>query len=258
MAKSDKSLRSAVLPRKTSAQRTRAAALFAALRTRFPDAHCELNWTLPHELLFATILSAQCTDIAVNRATTALFEAFPNIDAFAAATPAEIEPFIRRLGLFRSKARALHESACMLRDRYDGQVPRTMEELIQLRGVARKTANVVLGNCFGVNEGVVVDTHVERLSRRLNLSRATTTTRIERDLMALFPQADWCVLSHLLILHGRRVCKARGGLCASDELCGRFCSNAKAASAATSTVMPAKKKASKRSKIVAHQPRESR
>ena len=212
------------LPRKTAAQRQRAHALFEALQARYPDAHCELNWTVPHELLFATILSAQCTDVAVNRATPALFRTFPRVKDYALATPLAIEPLIRSIGLFRSKARALFESAQLLEMRFAGEVPQTMHELVQLRGVARKTANVVLGNCFGLNEGVVVDTHVERLAQRFGLSRATTPQRIELDLMALFPRANWCVLSHLLILHGRRVCKARGGLCESDEICARFCS----------------------------------
>jgi endonuclease-3 len=217
------------LPRKTPAQRARAADLLAMLKARYPDAHCELDWTKPHELLIATILSAQCTDVAVNKATPGLFKAFPTPADYARATPAEIEPLIRSIGLFRSKAKAVHETCGILVNRFGGEVPRTMEELLLLRGVARKTANVVLGNCFGINEGVVVDTHVARLSARLGLSRGKTPQAIERDLMALFPRDEWCLLSHLLIFHGRRACKARGGDCANDAICQRFCSEAKSA-----------------------------
>ena len=219
------------LPRKTPAQRERAARLLGALKERYPDAHCELDWTKPHELLIATILSAQCTDVAVNRATPGLFTAFPTPADYARATPAEIEPYIRSIGLFRNKAKAVQATCTMLVERFGGEVPRTMEELLLLRGVARKTANVVLGNCFGVNEGVVVDTHVERLSHRLGLSRGKTPQAIERDLMALFPREEWCLLSHLLIFHGRRACKARGGSCAEDAICRAFCSEAKAPAA---------------------------
>jgi endonuclease-3 len=217
------------LPRKTAAQKARATELLALLKARYPDAHCELDWTKPHELLIATILSAQCTDVAVNKATPGLFKAFPTPADYARATPAEIEPLIRSIGLFRSKAKAVHETCRMLIERFGGQVPRTMEELLLLRGVARKTANVVLGNCFGINEGVVVDTHVGRLSARLGLSRGKTPQAIERDLMGLFPREEWCLLSHLLIFHGRRACKARGGDCAGDPICKRFCSDSRRA-----------------------------
>ena len=229
------------LPRKTPAQRARAAEILAALKERYPDAHCELDWTKPHELLIATILSAQCTDASVNRATPALFAAFPTPVDYARSTPAEIEPHIRSIGLFRSKARAIHETCRMLVERFAGEVPRTMEELLLLRGVARKTANVVLSNCFGINLGVVVDTHVERLSQRFGLTRGTNPKAIERDLMALFPQEDWGLLSHLLIFQGRRSCKARGGACAEDAICRRFCKEARVPSEASA-------KASRRAK----------
>ncbi len=215
------------LPRKTSAQKARANAILAALKARYPDAHCELNWTVPHELLLATILSAQCTDVSVNRATPALFKAFPTPADFARATPELIEPYIRSIGLFRNKAKAIHATCQLLVERFDSAVPSSMEELLLLRGVARKTANVVLGNCFAINAGVVVDTHVERLSHRLGLTRATTVQSIERDLMALFPREDWCLLSHLLIFHGRRSCKARGGGCSTDPICLEYCSEAR-------------------------------
>ncbi|MEY4116838.1 MAG: hypothetical protein RLZZ116_166 [Planctomycetota bacterium] len=239
------------LPRKTPAQKARAAELLAALKARYPDAHCELTWTQPHELLIATILSAQCTDVSVNKATPGLFKAFPTPADYANASPDQIEPYIRSIGLYRNKAKAVHATCQMLVERFGGEVPRTMDDLLLLRGVARKTANVVLGNCFGINEGVVVDTHVERLSHRMGLSRGKTPQAIERDLMALFPQDDWCLLSHLLIFHGRRACKARGGSCADDAICRRFCTDAKpargsSAAAKKPAYTPAKKVGKKR------------
>lgn len=214
------------LPRKSPAQVARARALLGMLRERYPDAQCELTWSAPHELLVATILSAQSTDVGVNRATPGLFRAFPAPADYAKAGAGGIEPHIRSLNFWRMKARAVAESMAALVDRHDGQVPASMDELLALRGVARKTANVVLGNAFGINVGVVVDTHVGRLSRRLRLSRHDDPGRVERDLMALFPQESWCELSHLLIFHGRRVCKARGGACRDDPICRQFCSEA--------------------------------
>lgn len=215
------------LPRPGPAKRTRALELLAALKERYPDAACELTWTQPHELLVATILSAQSTDVGVNKATPALFKRFPLPPDYARATPADIEPFVQSLNFWRNKARAVHESMAAICDRFGGQVPRTMEELLTLRGVARKTANVVLGNCFAINEGVVVDTHVGRLAKRFGLTRHDDPVKVERDLMALIPQEDWCLVSHLLIFHGRRACKARGGLCADDAICQRWCSAAR-------------------------------
>ena len=212
------------LPRPGPAKRARALELLAALKKRYPDAVCELTWSQPHELLVATILSAQSTDVGVNKATPALFKRFPTPRDYARATPAEIEPFVQSLNFWRNKARAVHESMAAVCERFGGQVPRTMEELLTLRGVARKTANVVLGNCFGINEGVVVDTHVGRLAKRFGLTKHDDPVKVERDLMALIPQEDWCLVSHLLIFHGRRVCKARGGVCADDAICQRWCS----------------------------------
>lgn len=210
-------------PKASAADRKRAAALLAALTKAYPDARCELNYSTPHELLIATILSAQCTDVAVNKATPALFKAFPTPADYAKATPEQIEPYVRSLGFFRNKARAVHESMKAVVEEHGGQVPRTMDELLALRGVARKTANVVLGNAFGINEGVVVDTHVQRLATRMGLVKAgTPVAKIEQRLMSLFPRERWCDLSHLLIFHGRRACKARGGLCAADPICRRF------------------------------------
>lgn len=211
------------LPRKSQTQRARALAIHDALVDRYPDARCELDYRSPHELLVATILSAQATDVGVNKATPGLFEAFPTPRALADAGPEGIEPHVRSLNFFRNKSRAIAESMRTIVDRHDGEVPRTMEALLQLRGVARKTANVVLGNAFGINVGVVVDTHVARLSRRFRLSRHDEPAKIERDLMALFPHERWTMLSHLLIFHGRRVCKARGGRCDEDEICRRYC-----------------------------------
>ncbi|MBZ0171269.1 MAG: endonuclease III, partial [Phycisphaerales bacterium] len=195
------------LPAVTDAEKRRARRLANALAEHYPDAHCELDYASPHELLIATILSAQTTDVAVNKVTPALFERFPTPADYAAATPEQIEPHIKSIGLFRNKAKALHAAMTTLVERFDGDVPRTMEELTTLRGVARKTANVVLGNCFGINNGFVVDTHIQRLATRFGLVEpGTNTTRIERKLMALFPRDRWCDLSHQIIWHGRRAC----------------------------------------------------
>ena len=206
----------------------RAREILHELRRHYPDAHCELDFTQPHELLIATILSAQATDVAVNKATPALFKAFPTPADYARATPQQIEPYIRSLGFFRMKARAVHGAMTTIGEIFGGKVPDTMEELLSLRGVARKTANVVLGNAFGRNEGVVVDTHVIRLVKRLGLSKHSDPRKIELDLMALFPREDWTMLSHMLIFHGRRACRARGSLCDQHPLCVKFCSNSKA------------------------------
>ncbi len=212
------------LPKKSAAAIERAARLLGALKGAYPDAHCELVHSHPHELLIATILSAQTTDVNVNKATPALFAAFPTPASYAAATPEAIEPFVRSLGFFRNKARAVHEAMKRVEEHFGGEVPRTMEDLLSLRGVARKTANVVLGNAFGVNEGVVVDTHVERLSKRMGLApKGCTVAMIEKHLMALFPRESWCDLSHLLIFHGRRACSARGQ--ATDRPGVRVCSD---------------------------------
>lgn len=213
--------------RKSKVQMARALRLLHALKSKYPDAKCALDWKDPHELLIATILSAQATDAAVNKATPALFKAFPTPDAFARASVEEIEPFLRTLNFWRMKSRALSESMRAVVREHQGRVPSTMRELIALRGVARKTANVVLGNAMGINEGVVVDTHVGRLALRMGLTRHDSPERAEQDLMALFPREEWCQLSHLLIAHGRSVCKARGARCESDELCREFCRNAK-------------------------------
>ena len=214
------------LPRPSPARRDRARALLSALDARYPEATCRLDWSMPHELLVATILSAQATDESVNAATPALFARFPAPADLARATPDEIAPYIRTIGLWRNKARAVHESMAALVERHGGEVPRDMDALLALRGVARKTANVVLGNCFGIQAGVVVDTHVGRLAKRMGLSRHDDPAKVERDLMALFPRERWCDLSHLLIFHGRAVCRARGNTCGSDAICRTWCSEA--------------------------------
>ena len=217
----------ATIPAPTPAAKSRARRILKGLYKYHPDAHCELDYTAPHELLIATILSAQATDVGVNKATPKLFARFPKPADYAAVTAKKIEPYVKSLGFFRNKARAVHESMKTIVQKHGGTVPSTMDELLKLRGVARKTANVVLGNAFWINEGVVVDTHVMRLSQRFGLTKHKNPSKIERDLMALFPQTEWTMLSHLLIWHGRRVCKARGGDCAEHPLCRRYCSNSK-------------------------------
>jgi endonuclease-3 len=211
------------LPRVTPAQRARAAEVLVLLRRHYPHAHCELVHANPHELLVATILSAQATDASVNKATPRLFARFPTPADYAAATPDEIEPYIKSIGLFRAKAKAIHSAMKDVAETFNGRVPQTMAELLTLRGVARKTAGVVLGNAFNINMNVVVDTHVHRLSQRLGLVRRNANVQqTERTLMALFPRESWCELSHMLIFHGRYCCKARGVPCGQHELCTRF------------------------------------
>lgn len=188
----------------------------------YPDAHCELNYRSPYELLVATILSAQCTDDRVNQVTPALFERFPSARELADANPDELEDMIRSTGFFRNKTRSLLGMAKVLVEQHGGEVPSTMEELRVLPGVGRKTANVVLGNAFGINEGVTVDTHVARLSHLLGLTRETDPVKIEQDLMGQVPRKGWTMFSHLLIWHGRRVCIARRpkcGECVLNEIC---------------------------------------
>jgi endonuclease-3 len=203
----------------------KAQEIFDALAQQYPDATCALHHSSAFELLIATILSAQATDVSVNKATPTLFKIFPTPKAFANASAEEIEPYISSIGLFRSKAKSVYETSKRIEEVLSGNVPTEMKDLISLRGVARKTANVVLGNAMGKNEGVVVDTHVSRLSRRFGFTEETKPEKIEKDLMALFPQKNWTTLSHLLIYHGRAVCKKRGETCSSDPICKRYCSN---------------------------------
>ena len=236
------------LPEATKAEKARARAVFKALQARHPDAHCELSFRSPHELLIATILSAQSTDKAVNKVTPRLFAAFPAPADYAATTPNTIEPYIKTIGLFRNKAKHIHGAMTVLAERHGGEVPADMDALLELPGVARKTAGVVLSEAFGINMGVVVDTHVQRVSARLGLvDPDTTVAMIERRLMALFPREKWRLLSHLLIFHGRRVSKARGYSvddAFNDPVSSRYSSAAKQKQrehlAATTTAMKLK------------------
>ncbi|MEM1166590.1 MAG: endonuclease III [Planctomycetota bacterium] len=199
------------VPEVSSAQKSRARRLMARLAERYPDAHCELNYSTPHELLIATILSAQSTDAGVNKATPGLFAAFPTPADYAVATPAQIETHISTVGLYRNKAKSIHAAMTRLVEHYNAEVPADIDELLSLRGVARKTANVVLGDAFGIAMGVVVDTHVERLSKRFGLAPEDATVAMtERYLCAQLPRTLWTQASHLLIFHGRRASKARG------------------------------------------------
>jgi endonuclease III len=189
--------------------------IFSRLRREYPEAHCELDFETPLQLLIATILSAQCTDKRVNMVTPELFRTYPDARALASADPAELEEIIRSTGFFRNKTKSLLGMSAAVVERHGGKVPSTMEELVNLPGVGRKTANVVLGNAFGINEGVVVDTHVGRLSVRLGLTNQTDPVKVEQALMPLFPREAWTLISHLLIFHGRRVCIARAPRCDS-------------------------------------------
>jgi endonuclease III len=198
------------------------AELLSRLKALYPDARCALDYRNTYELLCATILSAQCTDVRVNLVTPTLFSRYPTPFELAQADSTELQEIIKSTGFFRNKARSLIGMAQALVVDHAGEVPRTMEELRRLPGVGRKTANVVLGNAFSINEGVTVDTHVTRLSRLLGLSREDDPVKIEQVLMKLFPQPDWALLSHLLIFHGRQVCIARRprcGDCVLAQLC---------------------------------------
>ena len=190
-----------------------ATAVYDGLATLYPDAHCELDFTDAWQLIVATILSAQCTDRRVNMVTPVLFARYPTPAALASARQEDVEEIIRSTGFFRNKAKNLIAMAGAVVDRHGGQVPASMDDLVKLPGVGRKTANVVLGNACGINVGVVVDTHVQRLSARLGLTSETDPEKIERVLMGLVPQDRWTLLSHLLIWHGRRVCDARKPRC---------------------------------------------
>jgi endonuclease-3 len=195
-----------------------AAAIVTALSRVYPAAHCELDFKTPLQLLVATVLSAQCTDKRVNLVTPALFKQYKTPGDFARASQEEIEKAVQSTGFFRNKAKAIRAACAEIEAKHGGRVPETMEALTALAGVGRKTANVVLGNAFGKNEGVVVDTHVSRLSQRLGLTKQTTPEKIEIDLMKLIPRPRWTDFSHWLIWHGRRRCTARKPDCAGCEL----------------------------------------
>ncbi|HVZ49951.1 MAG TPA: endonuclease III [Gemmatimonadaceae bacterium] len=206
-------------------RRARAAAVYRGLRKLYPGARCELDFRNAFELAVATVLSAQCTDKRVNLVTPVLFARFPDAAALAAAPIGEVEDIIRSTGFFRNKARSITGLARAVVADHGGALPDTMDALVTLPGIGRKTANVVLGNAFGKNEGVVVDTHVGRLATRLGFSRHTDPVKVEADLAALFPRRSWTMLAHLLIWHGRRVCDARKPRCTE---CGiaRLCPSA--------------------------------
>lgn len=211
-------------PESTAARKARAAKILRGLRKLYPEAECALRHTAALELLVATILSAQCTDERVNKVTPDLFRRYPDAAAFAAAKPDELEAMIRSTGFFRNKTKSLIGMGTAVRDEFGGQVPDTMENLLKLPGVARKTANCVLGTWFGKNEGIVVDTHVGRLALRLGLLTSARddkdAVKIERDLMELFPRRSWTYLAHALIQHGRGDCNARKPRCSDCALAG--------------------------------------
>ena len=190
--------------------------VFARLKREYPDARTELDYETPLQLVIATILSAQCTDRRVNMVTPLLFRTFPTDASLADAPPEKLEEIIRSTGFFRNKTKSLIGLGKALVERHNGEVPDSMDALVKLPGVGRKTANVILGNAFSKNEGIVVDTHVARVSLRLGLTREKDPVKIEQDLIPLFPREDWALLSHLLIFHGRRVCEARRPKC---EIC---------------------------------------
>ncbi|HEY2759184.1 MAG TPA: endonuclease III, partial [Pirellulales bacterium] len=196
----------------------RADKIAKLLAKEYPDAQCALQFSSPLELLIATILSAQCTDVRVNMVTPALFKKYPNAAAFARADRGELEKAIQSTGFFRNKAKSIQECCRKIVDEHDGKVPRTIEELVKLSGVGRKTANVVLGTAYDIASGVVVDTHVTRLSFRLGLTKQTDAVKIENDLMKLLPQSKWVAFSHRLIHHGRRICVARNPRCSECVL----------------------------------------
>ncbi len=209
-------------PRGVRQRRAHADEIYRRLETTYPDAHCELVHRNAYELLAATILSAQCTDRRVNMVTPSLFDRYPTPDRLSAAPLEDVEELIRTTGFFRAKARSLVGMATAVTERHAGEIPRTMDELTRLPGVGRKTANVLLGNAYGINVGVVVDTHIGRVSARLRLTRETDPVKIEQDLIPLFDRDRWTMLAHLMIFHGRRICAARKprcGICPLADIC---------------------------------------
>ncbi len=202
----------------TSDKKKRTAEIIKRLKKEYPDAHCALNHTNAFELLIATILSAQCTDVRVNIVTAELFRKYRRPQDYLQVSPEELEQDIRSTGFFRNKAKSIQAACENIIENFGGEIPNTMDEILTLNGVARKTANVVLGNAFGIASGVVVDTHVSRLSQRLGLTEKTTPEKIEKDLAELVPKKDWIIFPHLLIWHGRRICQARKPKCAECVL----------------------------------------
>jgi endonuclease-3 len=204
--------------RKGAALKEYAGEVYARLAAQYPEAHCALDFTNAFELLCATILSAQCTDKRVNMVTPALFARYPDAEALSAAKQEDVEEIIKTTGFFRNKAKSLIGMATAVVDSHGGEIPAEMDALVKLPGVGRKTANVILGNAFGRNDGIVVDTHVTRLSNRLGLAAGTDAVKIEQQLIPLFPREHWTMLSHLLIEHGRQICEARAPRCAECVL----------------------------------------
>jgi len=212
--------------RKWAGVEQRAIEILIRLKRQYPDARCTLNYETPLQLLVATILSAQCTDERVNQVTPALFARFPDAGAIATANIEDIETLIRSTGFYRNKAKNIQGACRMIVEKYNSQVPKRMEQLLELPGVARKTANVVLANAYGINQGVTVDTHVKRLSNRLGLTEHDNPERIERDLIRLIPQEDWENWSIRLIYHGREICNAKKPACDAcmlADLCPSGC-----------------------------------
>ena len=207
------------MPRESqAAKKERLGQIISDLQQTYPDAHCELNYHNPLELMVATILSAQCTDKQVNIVTQDLFKNYHQAADYTAVPLEELQNDIRRIGLFRNKAKSIQNACRALVENHDGKVPQTMPELVALAGVGRKTANVILGNAFDVNEGVVVDTHVKRLCDRLRITSAKTPEKIEKDLIKLVPREHWTLFSHWIIWHGRRRCDARKPDCPACEI----------------------------------------
>ena len=207
------------MPRETiTEKKARAGRVIELLKRHYPDARCSLDFTTPHQLLVATVLSAQCTDERVNQVTPELFRKYPSVKAFAEADLQTLEKDIYATGFYRNKARAIVESARQLVERHGGEIPRKLDELVALNGVGRKTASVILGAGFGLAEGVVVDTHVARISRLLRFTAQSDPLKIERDLMKIIPREDWIAFAHLLIYHGRAICVARRPRCAECPL----------------------------------------
>ncbi len=209
----------------TADAKRHAARIVKRLKASYPDARCALVFSTPLELLVATILSAQCTDTRVNIVTKDLFHKYPDARAFAAARPAELERAVQSTGFFRNKAKNIQAACSELVARFDGHVPKDLDTLVTLRGIGRKTANVVLGTAFGIPTGVVVDTHVMRLARRLGMTRQSDPVKIERDLIAQLPKKEWIDFSHRMIAHGRRVCQARKpkcDVCPLNDFCPRI------------------------------------
>src|SRR5262250_938066 len=200
----------------------RVAAILQRLNEAYPDATCELKHANPFQLLISTILSAQCTDVRVNQVTETLYRKYPNPEAFAYASPSELEQEIRPTGFFRNKTKSVMGASKAVVETFGGEVPRTMQEILTLPGVARKTGNVVLGTAYGIPSGIVVDTHVQRLANRLDLTRNEDPKKIEQDLMQVIPKDKWILFSHQIIWHGRRICQARKPKCVEcnmESLC---------------------------------------